>query len=38
VLFSYDFMARHGGMRPGASYLLAVRDRAFSRSGSAINR
>jgi len=29
VLFSYDFMARHGGMRPGESYLLAVRDRAF---------
>jgi len=29
VLYSYDFMARHGGMRPGESYLLAVRDRAF---------
>src|SRR2546425_13324864 len=29
VLFSYDFMARQGGMRPGESYLLAVRDRAF---------
>ena len=24
-----DFMARHEGMRPGESYLLAVRDRAF---------
>ena len=32
VLFSYDFMVRQGGMRPGESYLLAVRDRAF-RSG-----
>ena len=29
VLFSYDFMARHEGMRRGESYLLAVRDRAF---------
>ncbi len=29
ALFSYDFMARQGGMRPGESYLLAVRDRAF---------
>ena len=29
VLFSYDFMTRHEGMRPGESYLLAVRDRAF---------
>ena len=29
VLFSYDFMARHEGLRPGESYLLAVRDRAF---------
>ena len=29
VLFSYDFMARHEGMRPGESYLIAVRDRAF---------
>ena len=38
VLFSYDFMARQGGMRPGESYLLAVRDRAFAAERAAPTR